>query len=248
MVISNKPNDADEGVLQRSAAPSVSAQFLAVGLVGAVGSVAIGGALVGDLAGVLCGLGVYGVAMAVAFNGLRSGFPYDVIGLCNVATIARVMLVSVLIAALVATNAPPWAVFFVAIAAFALDGLDGWLARREGRASAFGARFDMEVDSMLALVLALLAWQSGTVGAYVIILGLPRYAFWVAQFAFPWLDGDLPERFSRKVVCVLQIAALILVLFPLVSPSLAAAVAGLAAVALVWSFWTDVRLLWRARA
>lgn len=248
MVISNKTTDAEDGFSQRTAAPSVSAQFLAVGLVGAVVSVAVGWALVGDLAGVLCGLGVYGIAMAVAHNALRTNFPYPVIGLCNVATIARLMLVSVLIAALFAASAPPWAVFVVAIAAFALDGVDGWLARREGRASAFGARFDMEVDSVLALVLALMAWQSGTVGAYVIILGLPRYVFWIAQFPCPWLDGDLPERFSRKVVCVLQITALILVLFPLISIPLAGAVAGLAALALVWSFWIDVRLLWRARA
>jgi phosphatidylglycerophosphate synthase len=38
----------------------------------------------------------------------------------------------------------------------ALDGLDGWLARRFGLASAYGARFDMEVDGFLILVLALL--------------------------------------------------------------------------------------------
>ena len=42
----------------------------------------------------------------------------------------------------------------------ALDGVDGWLARRSGIASAFGARFDMEIDALLILVLAVLAWRS----------------------------------------------------------------------------------------
>ncbi|OAN79101.1 hypothetical protein A8B78_01580 [Jannaschia sp. EhC01] len=204
-------------------------------------------ALIADLPAVMAGLALYAVTMAVALAGLAASFPHRVIGLCNVATILRLTLVSVLCAALVASNPPDWAMFWVALLAFALDGVDGWLARREGRASTFGARFDMEVDSLLALLLALLAWQSGSVGAYVIILGLPRYIFWAAQFPFPWLNGALPERFSRKVVCVAQIAALILALFPPVPPLLASLCVGLAAVALVWSFWLDVRVLREAR-
>ena len=40
-----------------------------------------------------------------------------------------------------------------------LDGLDGWLARHAGMASAFGARFDVEVDALLIQALAILAWQ-----------------------------------------------------------------------------------------
>ncbi|GAB5447101.1 CDP-alcohol phosphatidyltransferase family protein [Gymnodinialimonas sp.] len=237
MVISNKTTDA-AGI-----SPSVSVQFACVGIVGAVLGSALAWALVADLSAVLTGLALYVVVMAVALAGLTTGFPHRVIGLCNVATIARLMLVSVLVAALVAPAAPPWPVFAVAVLAFTLDGLDGWLARRGGRASAFGARFDMEVDSALALVLALLAWQSGAVGAYVIILGLPRYAFWIAQFPFPWLNGDLPERFSRKVVCVVQISALILALLPVVPATVASLCTGLAAVALIWSFWLDVRVL-----
>lgn len=245
MVMSNKPSNADARFAQ--AVPNVSVQFTGVGLVGAVVCGVLAWVLVGDLAAVLSGLGLYAIAIIVAHVGLTQSFPHKVIGLCNVATMARLVLVAVLIAALVAGTAPEWGVFGIALVAFALDGIDGWLARREGRASAFGARFDMEVDSILALTLALLAWQSGTVGVYVIILGLPRYAFWVAQFPCPWLNGDLPERFSRKVVCVVQISALILALFPLVSASIASVIAGIAAIALVWSFALDVRMLWRAR-
>lgn len=208
---------------------------------GAVCALAWG--LVGDVWALLVGLALYVVGMGVALTSLSGGFPHRVIGLCNVATIARLVLVCVLAASLVAEEALGWTVFVIAVVAFALDGLDGWLARSAGRASNFGARFDMEVDSALALVLALLAWKSGSVGAYVIVLGVPRYVFWVAQFPYPWLNGDLPERFSRKVACVVQIAALILALFPPVPMVLASLIAGIAAVGLVWSFWQDIRVL-----
>ena len=57
-----------------------------------------------------------------------------------------------------------------------LDGIDGWLARRTGMASDFGARFDMETDAALIMVLALLAWQFGKAGVWVLASGLLRYA------------------------------------------------------------------------
>jgi hypothetical protein len=42
----------------------------------------------------------------------------------------------------------------VAILALTLDGVDGWLARLRGTQSRFGARFDMETDALLVLVLS----------------------------------------------------------------------------------------------
>ena len=38
-------------------------------------------------------------------------------------------------------------------------------------ASAFGARFDMEIDALLILVLAILAWQHDKAGAWVLAVG-----------------------------------------------------------------------------
>ncbi|WP_254656291.1 CDP-alcohol phosphatidyltransferase family protein [Jannaschia sp. CCS1] len=243
--MSDKPSDTDDGLASTSL--SVAVQFVGAGCVGAAAVATLAWALVGNALAIGIAVIFFAAVMAIALVGLVASFPHRVIGLCNLATIARLALVSVLIAALVAPAASAWAVFGLAVLAFALDGLDGYLARREGRASAFGARFDMEVDSLLALTLALLTWQSGAVGAYVLILGLPRYAFWVAQVPFPWLGHDLPERFSRKVACVVQIAALILALFPPAPSILVGSIAGLAAIALVWSFSLDARTLWRAQ-
>ncbi|MEM8656484.1 MAG: CDP-alcohol phosphatidyltransferase family protein [Pseudomonadota bacterium] len=229
---------------------SPSAQFLSVGFLGLLGVVALGGLLVDGVAerGIIVAAAFYTLALWLALAGLRKGYPHPAIGLCNVVTIARLMLTSVLIAGLFDPDVAPWSVFGVATLALMLDGVDGWLARREGYVSDFGASFDVEVDSVLALVLALHAFLGGSVGAYVILLGLPRYLFWIAQFPFPWLKAELPPRFSRKVVCVLQISALIAVLLPVIQSPLSDALVGVVALALIWSFWSDVRWLARTRA
>ncbi len=255
MVFSNKPSGAGDaagrlaGAVWHAKTLSPSAQFAAISLAGFAATFGLSGVLIGGIlpAGAIFGGLAYLLAVFVALGALRASYPHPVIGWCNAVTVFRLAQASVLIAGLVSPGMSGWAVFTVAALAFALDGLDGWLARREGYVSSFGARFDMEVDSVLALVLALHAYQSGTVGAYAIILGLPRYVFFGAQFFAPWLKGDLPNRFSRKVVCVLQIGALILLLVPFVGPPLSNIVAGVAALALVWSFALDVRWLWRAR-
>lgn len=44
------------------------------------------------------------------------------------------------------------------ILAVATDGLDGWLARRSGRCSEFGAVLDSVVDNLFSLAIALFLW------------------------------------------------------------------------------------------
>jgi len=189
----------------------------------------------------------YGAGVTLSLRGLRS-YPHEAIGLCNLVTLFRLMLVSALISALVTPDVEPWLVFAVASVALTLDGIDGWLARRFGHVSDFGATFDMEVDAVLALTLALLAYSGGQAGGVVILLGLPLYLFRLAQIPLPWLGGKLPERFSRKAICVMQIAVLIAILVPVTDRPLTDSAAGIVALALVWSFALDIRFLWHARA
>jgi hypothetical protein len=106
----------------------------------------------------------------------------------------------------------------------------------------------MEVDSALALILAVNAYSAGTAGAIVLLIGIPRYAFVLAGLLLPWLDRPVPERFSRKVVCVVQIATLIFLQLPPVAADLANPVVAVVALSLVWSFGRDVIWLWRNRA
>lgn len=190
----------------------------------------------------------YGLGVGLAMRALQHGFVHPGLGLCNVVTLARLALSAALLAPLVHAVAWHWAVFGVAALALALDGADGWLARREGRVSDFGARFDMEVDSALALILALNIWAAGTAGALVLLIGLPRYVFVASARGLPWLNGALPERFSRKAVCVFQIAGLMALLLPVWPAGVGALLAGAIAAALLWSFGRDVIWLWRHRA
>lgn len=201
------------------------------------------------LSALLCALAVYGAGAALAGASLRRGFPHEILGWCNVITLFRLALMTVLVVPLAApgTAAHALTVFALAGAALALDGADGWLARRDRRVSDFGARFDMEVDSALALVLALLALRSGDAGALVLVLGLARYAFGLAGLVWPWLTAPLPPRFARKVVCVAQLAVLIALQLPQPLPWLTDLMVGAVAAGLVWSFGRDILWLRQAR-
>ena len=190
----------------------------------------------------------YTIAVVLAIGLLRRGFPYPTLGFCNVVTLARLALAAALLAPLVHQIAPPWAVFAIAATALALDGADGWLARREGRVSAFGARFDMEVDAALALILALNAWAAGTVSMLVVLIGLPRYVFIAASVGLPWLGAALPDRLSRKAVCVLQVGVLVALQLPVLPAGVGSVLVAIVAVALSWSFGRDILWLWRHRA
>lgn len=222
--------------------------FATAALVGAPVVAALALALVGP-APLAVGSAVAGylVAAGLAVALLRRGFPHATLGLCNQVTLVRLGLSAGLVAPLLA-GASGWAVLAVGLVALCLDGVDGWLARREGRVSEFGARFDMEVDAALGLILALNAWISGTVSAAVLLLGLPRYVFLAAGAAAPWLARPLPDRYGRKVACVVQMAALIALQAPVVEGHLATGLVAVAATALGWSFGRDVLWLWRARS
>ena len=197
-------------------------------------------------------LAAFAVATLIAAALLRARYPHRSVGLCNAVTHLRLTLAAPLAAWLIAPGglsgdpAAGWAVVALAGASLALDGADGWLARREGLVSRFGARFDVEVDAALALALAALAWRSEIAGGWVLALGAPRYLFVAAGMVAPRLRGSLPERGSRKAVCALQISALIALLCPVVPTAASQPFAALAAAALAASFAADLRWLWRA--
>ena len=171
-------------------------------------------------------------------------------GLPNAITLLRLALVSALSAAFFLEG--PLAdvgflLFGIATLALSLDGIDGWLARRSGMTTAFGARFDMEVDAALACMLSLVLLSSGRVGPEILILGFSRYAFVAAGYFLPWMRGPLTERFGRKVICVVQIASLCLLLLPDLPLPLARLIAITAAGLLLWSFGRDIFYLAKRR-
>ncbi|PJI84426.1 phosphatidylglycerophosphate synthase [Yoonia maricola] len=196
---------------------------------------------------VAIGVGLYTAAATLAAFRLSRDFPHQSLGVCNLVTLGRLVIVGVLCVVVLAQIAPNWATFGIAAFALALDGIDGWLARRQGLASDFGAQFDVEVDAVFAVVLALYAATNGAAGPYVILLGLPHYLFWIARLQLPWLNQPLRPSFARKAVCVFQIGALIALQIPVFADGRLDLIIATVTLALVWSFGRDILWLWRKR-
>jgi phosphatidylglycerophosphate synthase len=192
---------------------------------------------------------VFTAVMWLAVRHRKAHHPFARFGAANYVTTLRAALVS-LAAGLVGEGAPPNAAMVAVAASLAatmLDGVDGWVARRTGMASAFGARFDMETDALLVLALAILAWRFGKAGAWVLASGLMRYLFVAAGWRWPWMRRSLPESLRGKAVCIVQTLALILAIVPAVAPPASTWLAAAGLAALSASFSIDARWLVQRR-
>lgn len=190
----------------------------------------------------------FGIGAGVTCFCVLLYWPASRLGFANALTLGRLALAMLLLVPLsrpdLASGGTGWAIFALALATLSLDGLDGPLARRSGLVGPWGARFDMEVDAIFALLLAAVAWRSGTAGPWILLLGGMRYLFVLGAFAFPWLGGPLPARLRRKAVCVVQIGVLTGLLAPVAEPPWTVLAALVALGLLTWSFATDV--IWLA--
>lgn len=217
-------------------------------------SVAVGGAL--DLSAVYPAAVVtlYAAVGVGILRALPRRLPGAGLGPANRITLARVILGLPLVAlALLPASVGPdptgmetrWWIVGLGTVALMFDGLDGYVARRTGTQTDFGARFDMESDAALLLVLSVLAFRSGQVGPWVLGVGLMRYGFVAASAVWPQLRGELFPSMRRKVVCVIQGIALLVAVGPIVPAPLATGVAATALILLAGSFAIDS--LWLMR-
>lgn len=196
----------------------------------------------------LAGLVVLGLIVAVLLDRVAGFHPHPRFGLGNAVTLARAGAAAVFVAlaaepARLAAPGAAWGALGLALAALALDGVDGWLARRQCLASAFGARFDMEVDALLILALSALAFGLGKAGPWVLSIGLMRYAFVLAARVWPMLGAPLPPSARRRAICAVQTSVLSALLAPILHPPVSTALAAVALVTLAVSFAIDVRWL-----
>jgi phosphatidylglycerophosphate synthase len=153
-------------------------------------------------------------------------------------------------ARLLGTAALPWTVAAgplataaFALTLFALDGVDGWLARKLGLASEFGEYLDKETDAFLMLMLCLLLYTGGRLAAWILAAGLLRYAF-VLFIALARPPAQKERRTaSGRWIYVAMTSALIAAFTPL--PFVYQPLAALMTLALLYSFGSAVRDMYR---
>jgi phosphatidylglycerophosphate synthase len=117
-------------------------------------------------------------------------------------------------------------------AVFALDWVDGWLARRTGGATAFGAHFDMETDALVILVVNVELWLRGQLGPWILTTGLLRYAYVVCVTLVPPRGGEMPRSTLGRNAFGMLVTGLALALAAPGPIGTAGAVIGTAAVTL----------------
>ena len=186
-------------------------------------------------------------AICLVTLGYLHHHPFSRFGAANVVTTVRALLVSLVIALVgeAPTVAAAWAAALGSTGSTLLDGVDGWMARRENMTSDFGARYDMEIDALLILALAVLTWQNGKAGAWIVLAGAMRYLFVAAGYVWRWMTAPLPPSTRRKAACVIQIVGLSVAVAPFVPVPLSRTIALVTLVSLTWSFGVDV--LWLRR-
>ncbi|MET8248906.1 CDP-alcohol phosphatidyltransferase family protein [Streptomyces sp. NPDC005202] len=230
-------NTYDARLVQQETAVGAGVQILLLALLGT----AIGMGPAGWLTGLAFAIATWAVlSRALHRSRLRS------FGAANRVTLGRATLVGG-VTALVADSfesSPPVSLLVgLTAVALILDGVDGKVARRTGTSTALGARFDMEVDAFLILVLSV--YDAMQLGPWVLLIGGMRYAFVAAARVLPWLNAPLPPSTARKTVAALQGICLLVAgadLLPYVA-NLGVVLSALAL--LVWSFGRDVLWLWR---
>ena len=220
----------------------------ATGLIGVLVLLAVLGGTVGLrapgwLVGIAYGLTLTGTLVRAVWRSGRTR-----LGPADAVTLARAVLIgglTALVADTLAGSAPVPLPLMVALTsvALALDAVDGRVARRTGTVTAAGARFDMEVDAFLLLVLSV--YDVRLLGGWVLLIGSARYLFVAAGWVWPWLCGPTPPRFWGKVVAAVQGVVLTVAMAELL-PGPVVALATVAALSLlVESFGRQVWWLYR---
>jgi phosphatidylglycerophosphate synthase len=156
-------------------------------------------------------------------------------GVANAVTTIRAGLLAVLPAA-----APhPSVLIGLSLLVLALDGVDGWLARRYNLTSEFGEFLDKETDALFLLLLCGLTAFQNELPIWIVGAGLLRYGFVVALFLLPTLQTTETRSTAARYVYALMVGALLLSFLPY--PAFYRPVLAVAVTALLVSFGRSLR-------
>lgn len=171
------------------------------------------------------------LALGLLVHGMRSfGSRHNT--LPNTITALRVTLTGLLALHSQQPWCTPGVVALTVLLVFALDGLDGVLARSLHASSPQGAHFDMESDAYLVLTVCCLHTLYGH-GSWLLVGGLLRYAYSLATTLFR-SRGEAPRSRVGRYAFAASLGCLTLALC--LSGALASTLAGLGTAILLWSF------------
>ena len=139
----------------------------------------------------------------------RSWTPDGNLGVANLVTTLRL---SMTLALLVGHGRfADTIVALTALSILVLDGVDGYLARRYDAASEFGARYDVEADSLFVIALSVILLARGVTGPWVLVAGLWRYFYILAGLIVP-RPAEAPRTLFGRVSYVFMLLSFILAL------------------------------------
>lgn len=168
----------------------------------------------------------------------ESRFP----GYANMTTLFRLSLLFLL--GFFLFQLSPWLIASVALIILALDGVDGYLARRFKESSDFGAYLDMETDTFYVCLFCTFYYLNHQLGSWVLLVGYARYLYVGLILVFRLqAKKEKSTRFAKTIAVTLFTALLL----PLVSaPNIYKPAMILAAILVIYSFglsfwglWTD---------
>jgi phosphatidylglycerophosphate synthase len=188
------------------------------------------------------------VALLSSGELLRRGWgaftPAGAFGWANRVTAVRFAL-TLLLGALVPAT-PGWVLALVLGGAAALDVADGFIARRYGLSSSFGAAFDIETDALLTLIAEVQLWQRGRAGVWILVPGLLRYAYVLALAIMPPAAGHVRSSpFARGAFVALLVGLMAAMLS---DGAAATALAAIGTVAVTISFARSFHWSYAARS
>lgn len=174
----------------------------------------------------------------------RTGPAAERLTAADLVTSLRIALAAAL-AVVALAGGSPWLIGVLAGPALLSDFVDGRLARATGTTTRLGARLDQEADALLVLVLSVIV-ASG-LGAWVLALGLARYAFGAVFLVVPALrtPPTTARPWCRTVAAATGIVLAVVATVPLPPPAATAAVA-VVGVLLAESFLHEAVDRWRA--
>ena len=134
---------------------------------------------------------------------IEKGFPG---GAANWVTLIRLILCCVLLIS--ASFNFPWLLVGLGLTIAILDGVDGYLARKEKKTDQFGNYFDMETDAVFVMCLSFSIWYMGIAGPWILLAGYWRYIFAISLYWINIKKKPEPRIWLARAIAVYTMIAL----------------------------------------